>query len=373
MNETTTSLHRKAMELADEAMLRKLKGESVTGLLKSAFEAERSAALELVHPSSPEPTRSILFRSAASLALECGEIREAERLIAHGLTGEPPSEIASELRDLLEKVYFQRHLELRGVELGTDEVQMTMTGDVVGLGMAKSKQVLDRIRRFETLTLRTGERLSGEPYREVGRPKKALEESLEFYISQPRAASFAVTLRLGSIAQSKLPGVGMPEHVLKEVLDLLELFDQAEIKALKQRIGDGAYLTNFVSLARILAPDGRKVKTLGFTATQPGKKRQVVLSRSRAEFPEKELLASRAQQPQREAVTIHGTLLFADEVGARNEIKIVDGEEKKHRVEVPEGMMADIVQPMWGQEVVVQGWREGSMVRLEEIDLKDEE
>jgi hypothetical protein len=43
---------------------------------------------------------------AASLALECGALREAERLIAVALSGNPPEEIAEELRDLLEQVYF---------------------------------------------------------------------------------------------------------------------------------------------------------------------------------------------------------------------------------------------------------------------------
>jgi hypothetical protein len=53
-----------------------------------------------------EPTRSVLHRSAPTLALECGALRDAERLIAVALSGDPPAEIAEELRDLLEQVYF---------------------------------------------------------------------------------------------------------------------------------------------------------------------------------------------------------------------------------------------------------------------------
>ena len=54
-----------------------------------------------------EPSRSVLHRSAASLAEQCGEFREAERLIAVALSGNPPEEIAEELRDLLQQVYGQ--------------------------------------------------------------------------------------------------------------------------------------------------------------------------------------------------------------------------------------------------------------------------
>jgi hypothetical protein len=56
-----------------------------------------------------ELTRSILHRSAATLALECNELREAERLISRALSGFPPIDIAEELRNLLiEEIYSHR-------------------------------------------------------------------------------------------------------------------------------------------------------------------------------------------------------------------------------------------------------------------------
>ena len=48
-----------------------------------------------------EPTQPVPFRSAATLALDCGELCEAERLLAAALSGDPPAEIADELRDVL--------------------------------------------------------------------------------------------------------------------------------------------------------------------------------------------------------------------------------------------------------------------------------
>ena len=110
--------HHYAMELADKADRAKRLGrmEEAKAFFKEAFDHESLAALKLQNRNSVEPTRSILFRSAASLAIECEELREAERMIAYGLIGMPPNEIAEELRDLLEKVNFQRHLRLRGVD-----------------------------------------------------------------------------------------------------------------------------------------------------------------------------------------------------------------------------------------------------------------
>ena len=107
-----TQLHHEAMELADaaDAALRQGLVERATALNRQAFEKEREAANSLADRPDLEPTRSILHRSAASLALLCNEIREAERLITFALSEDPPAEIAEELRDLLKNVYFHRHL-----------------------------------------------------------------------------------------------------------------------------------------------------------------------------------------------------------------------------------------------------------------------
>ena len=101
-------LHREAMRLADEADSARRDGNVPLARerLRQAFDQERRAADLVAGDLTQEPTRSVLHRSAASLALACGALREAERLIAAALSGDPPDEIAEELRDLLEQVYF---------------------------------------------------------------------------------------------------------------------------------------------------------------------------------------------------------------------------------------------------------------------------
>jgi hypothetical protein len=101
-------LHREAMRLVDEAESARRSGnvEVARERLCQAFDHERQAADLAAADLAEEPTRSVLHRSAASLALECGALREAERLIAAALSRDPPDEIAEELRDLLEQVYF---------------------------------------------------------------------------------------------------------------------------------------------------------------------------------------------------------------------------------------------------------------------------
>src|SRR5688572_8760916 len=101
-----TALHRQAMELAEEAALERRRGNGsrATTLLREALEKERAAAAFFATDLTFEPTRSVLHRSAASLALACGDLPEVRRLIATALRGNPPSDIAEELRQLAHKV-----------------------------------------------------------------------------------------------------------------------------------------------------------------------------------------------------------------------------------------------------------------------------
>ena len=99
-------LHHKAMALADEAFYAKRGGELETAQSKylEAFEFEKAAAMLLVNEYNQEPTRSVLFRSAACLMLNLpyptnDHFRQSERMVAFGLSGNPPEEIAEELRE----------------------------------------------------------------------------------------------------------------------------------------------------------------------------------------------------------------------------------------------------------------------------------
>ncbi len=94
------------MQLARDADQARLDGNSrqFRELTEEAFRLEREAADELMaHPES-EPTRGVLFRSAASLALNIGKFAEARELIATALSGNPFPEIKVELQELQQKV-----------------------------------------------------------------------------------------------------------------------------------------------------------------------------------------------------------------------------------------------------------------------------
>lgn len=90
------------------------------------------------------------------------------------------------------------------------------------------------------------------------------------YLSVPRAASFAVSLRVRQSDEEnrplRLPGVG-DVGIINELLECLELFNDSEDEALKARIEEPSYYNNFIGLARVLSPDGENVSFVGFTST----------------------------------------------------------------------------------------------------------
>ena len=99
-------VHNKAMFLSQKAFLCIVHGkeDEAIPLYIQAFELERQAALSILDRDDLEPTRSILFRSAAALAKKCHKYRDAEKMIGLGLAGNPPEDVAEELRELFDAV-----------------------------------------------------------------------------------------------------------------------------------------------------------------------------------------------------------------------------------------------------------------------------
>ena len=101
------SSHDWAMVYADTADAYRKLGEpdNEQKFRRLALKYERRAADAVVaHFPHVEPTRSVLLRSAATLAVECGELDEAIRLLHLGFSGDPPREIAAELCEVMGEV-----------------------------------------------------------------------------------------------------------------------------------------------------------------------------------------------------------------------------------------------------------------------------
>jgi hypothetical protein len=369
--------HRDAVEQADLALAAGRRGDRVQALahIRRAYELEAEAANALVHDFQSEPTRSVLFRSAATLALDCSLFAEAEKLACTGLIGNPPEQIAEELRDVLEQVHFQRHLALRGVELRPDEVQMSIAGNAVGYGIAPIEAFLQRVENTENLLYRTAERKQNRPYRDRGRVDKTVAQNLQLYVTVPRAASFAITFKVGR--QLELPGISVAEEVIDELLDCLEIYNRGDETLLRARIVEEPYYRNFIGLARVIQPDGKRVGVVGFTSVRRGATRQVALTATTENTPTlqprdivKVEERSTRREPGPKLVEVSGILKMADSRKRLDEIQIIEGGNIRHTIIVPEGMMSDIVKPLWDAEVAVSGVRKGQSQKIHLMQIR---
>jgi hypothetical protein len=174
-------------------------------------------------------------------------------------------------------------------------------------------------------------------------------------------------LKLGHpTGQLILPGMVDTGLVLDEFMDLMDLINRSKITEIKERIPDPAYFRNFIALSQKMAPDGEIVRQVGFTTIRGGSERFVEVTKPGKDFPPPSIEISPTET---ELVTVRGVLRYADAThGDSGLIKIIDEEAgTRHTIKVPEGMMSDIVKPMWNSVVTIKGTREGSMIILEDI------
>ena len=363
-------LHSEAMNAVDEAFFARKAGneDRAKELVNKAFRLESKAAKIIENDYSLEPTRSVLFRSAASLAYECGEYRESEKLISQALIGNPPQEIIEELRDLLEQVNFSRHLRLKNISIEKDEMQLSLSGGDIGLGWAPSELFIGRIKDFERVIFRTIERLANKPFREHGSTSKDIQDGFSLFLVAPRAGSFAVTLRLGR--QLAFPEMDQTKEIIDEIMHCFRLLSEGKEKDIKERINSDSYYHNFMALAKRIAPDGEKIKQVGLTVQRDGIEKSISLQRTKKEIQTispKETDVSISET----FVKVEGRLLFADGTREEGEIQLVNKNNEHFTIVVPEGMMTDIVRPLWDNEVIVSGNKKRNKITLVDIESKE--
>lgn len=367
-------LHNEAMHKAELGDMQKHQGnlDKAHDLYAIAYELEKSVATAALNNQMGEPTISILLKSTASLAMRCGLYRDAEKLVGLALSGEPPIDIAEELRDMLETVNFRRHLDLKGIVLQEDEVQLVVAGRGVGYGYAKSEDVLGRVDTFQKLAIRTIERKAGRTFRKAGKIPAELKDVCQSYITAPNAASMAFRMKFGSISNNTLSGFSSFEDIIEDINDNIELVGRGDLETLKRNITNDSYFNNFIGLTKQLAPDGDNINLFGITSISRGRERRVQLTSSKAEISsiikQNDLievtddLGEHILESNRESLT--GILSAADNLG---KVKITTSYGERIQIVVPDGL-SDIVKNYWEEEVAIVYKLHGNKKILLDID-----
>lgn len=99
-------IHDQAMTIAEKAFLAQQAGDKVAfvQLSKEAFLLERKAAMMLKDKMDVEPSRSVLFKSAAFLAFDAQDYQACRDMITYTLLGKPDPIIKMEMKNLFLEV-----------------------------------------------------------------------------------------------------------------------------------------------------------------------------------------------------------------------------------------------------------------------------
>ena len=354
------SLHEQAMDWADKARSARRTGDIVAhdGFLEKAFELEKKAAL-LIQSEESEPTRSVLHRSAASLAFKCKMYREAEWLVSRALLGNPPGEIMGELRRLNRKVLLELRLEDKNVSVSDQEFTMNLDGNQIIDGLAPVDLITHRITKLKKIFWNTIRQTNGMAF---GSSAQLKNQKYTLWVSAWEPSSIDVVLRLGVSGQMSLSNMGGFDSIFHRVMTNFELLNHGDYGPLQNQIGDNEYYCNFVALAKEIAPDGDDVVTVNLGAVVDGQQREVDFRRQQQELtgiPLPDLLqSSNGLRAIDEYLTLRGELQFADGRTEHKQVKLDDiNSGKPWTILVPEALMKDVVQPHFGEQVEIIGKR----------------
>ncbi len=363
-------LHRKAMEYADEADILRLEGDRDQFLhfTRLALENETAAAL-MEDEKDIEPTRSVLYRSAATLAYRCEMYVEAKRLIHTALGGYPPLEIEFELNDLLSKIKFA----LAGIELNEHTIQLGLEGKEVGYGTASTKEFASRITAFEELIKETVKVRNRQERYSPKIVEKA--EGYRIYQGETKAASFIVHLTLGRPRESLLPGLVDFEQVFTLLVRNLSLIQDGDYGALETLFGSPADYGKFVKAATSFAPDGDKISSVNLQAKIENQVARLFFKRSKAELRDVPMpdIPEEAEEIQVALGNIirKGVLKVADDDLESPICVLVTENREKWNIEGPEEIIESIGRSFWRSVVEVKGKNTSKSSTLKVIEVDD--
>jgi hypothetical protein len=255
------TLHDQAMHMMNEAYSLKNanRNEEARQKFLDACNLELQSASYVEKLPENEPSRSMLFLGAASLAWHGEDFALAERLIGEGLSGYPPEDVKNDLRQLLDDVALSLAIRNSSAVLREEEAEMRLYGDGVGHGRIQSKSLISRVEAINQLISRTTQRRYNLPFESRPRKRGAYPD-YQIDIAWAEAGSFGIKLRLTQKIHEPISLLQKnPAGILKDVLDNLALLNSGDTENLKKNIHDEEYYIHFIAQAKEVFPDGNIV------------------------------------------------------------------------------------------------------------------
>jgi hypothetical protein len=177
-----------------------------------------------------------------------------------------------------------------------------------------------------------------------------------------------MTLKLAIPTNERMVQQGLfvpkPTEIISDVVTGLELINDLDDEALKKRISDKGYYTNFRTHSKALAPDGEQINFVGISTSE----KTISLT-----TPRKKIKLSTdvvKETIESEHIDVIGVLDYA-ESKKKDIIGLTDDSGKEYLIRVEEGM-DDLVRNHFKQKVQVIGLLEGKYITPSDIEGVDD-
>lgn len=355
-----SELHNQAMKLSQRAMVARHNGEQARAktLSHEAFEYESQAASLIPDEKASEPTRSVIYCSAASLAYECQEWKAAKELINKALSGYPEERIYQALNTLSHQVDFEYYLQIQQVKLEDTEINLFLQGKAVTSGAVIYEEFIKRITPLNVLIEKTSQRLLGIDYQKTGTMQNDNPFIPALSLSNTDKNHFSITLKLVAVENPSIQDIA---PVIDEILIGINLINDFKEIDLKERIQTPGYYQNFLALVHDIAPDGNQIHFVGLSSS----KKTVSLTRLSTEielyFNEKFSDFAVKRKP----IKIEGVLNYADSIKPKL-VGLITQNSDHYKIVVEEGL-DDYVKFYFGRWVTVRGDFDGNFIYLKDL------
>lgn len=367
------------MELSAEASAARERGDASGALsqLRQAVDLEEKAAQLVERNRESEPTRSILYLGAASLAFKSSQLDRAERLAGDALSGYPTRQTQADLLDLLEEIdYLRRQTEVLS-SLGDSRLPtpdgarlgIKLRGPVIGFGQIPIGELLPRLEGIGKILDRFARRMLGQPYQASGPTPH------EYSLYQPivhafNPGSFEVEIELAPRpnSQMSLPLL-LPSslEIVESAATCIEAVDRGDENAIVREINDDSYMKNFMVHVRELAPDGEQIDAVEVSTPR----RLLALTRRQDQIGMPRISTVDALPLESVSVdrprTLIGSLLMGDARQTDSQtVSIVQDNGSETELHVEEGL-EEIVRNLFGFRVMVEVRYRGRSTILQDI------
>lgn len=370
---TVREHHDRAMLFAERlltARQHEASAEELQSLALSAYEAELNAALLAFERDTSAATRLILLRSAAHLAREAKQWESGLDLALRALGASDLRLYRTELLHILDTLRTYEHLQVEGVSLSDTDIQLSVAGPEAAPGFARADEVVRRVNDLRKLMVRSTMRRAGLAFDAPPLRGRTFRDSFTPYLSIPRAASYAVTVRFGyqqqipldlELAEDlKAPRV---EDAIDDLMRAAKQYASGGAAALRELIPDERYARATASLLHDLAPDSKRIQTVGLTVVRNGIQDAIALPTRRILHPVPvggltSLAKKGGQQP--EEIEVLGTLLEGSAKRPRKAwATIVQDDDIETIVQYDEATHGDVIDGYWKHRVRARMMRIG--------------